>query len=68
MLKKITNLNLEAKTVLLRTDYNVPLTGKTINKYSFWRIKATFKTIRYLVNKKSKIILCAIWADPMEKW
>jgi len=57
MLKKITNLNLEAKTVLLRTDYNVPLTGKTINKYSFWRIKATFKTIRYLVNKKSKIII-----------
>jgi phosphoglycerate kinase len=57
MLKKITNLDLGAKIVLLRTDYNVPLVGKTINKYSSWRIKATFKTIRYLEKKKSKIII-----------
>jgi len=67
MLKKITNLNLAAKTVLLRTDYNVPLAGKTINKYSFWRIKATFKTIRYLVNKKSKIIIVCHLGRPNGK-
>jgi len=57
MLKKITNLNVKAKTVLLRTDYNVPLAGKRINKDSSWRIKATLKTIRYLVDKQAKIVI-----------
>ncbi len=67
MLKKITNLDLDAKTVLLRTDYNVPLAGKTINKHSSWRIKATFKTIKYLEKKKSKIIIVCHLGRPEGK-
>jgi phosphoglycerate kinase len=57
MIKKITELNLENKTVLLRTDYNVPLNKKKIDKYSSWRIDATFETINYLISKNSKIII-----------
>ncbi len=64
MLKKITDLNVKAKTVLLRADYNVPLEGKKINKYSSWRIKATFKTIKYLVDKNSKIIIACHLGRP----
>jgi phosphoglycerate kinase len=41
----------------LRTDYNVPLNKKKIDKYSSWRIDATFETINYLISKNSKIII-----------
>jgi phosphoglycerate kinase len=57
MIKKITDLHLENKTVLLRTDYNVPLNNKKIDKYSSWRIDATFETINYLISKNSRIII-----------
>jgi len=57
MIKTITELNLENKIVLLRTDYNVPLNKKKIDKYSSWRIDATFETINYLISKNSRIII-----------
>jgi len=64
MLKKITEINLRSKTVLLRTDYNVPLKGKRIEKNSHWRIKATLDTINYLINQKAKIIILCHMGRP----
>ncbi|MFA6437436.1 MAG: phosphoglycerate kinase [Candidatus Paceibacterota bacterium] len=57
MIKKITELNLENKTVLLRTDYNVPLNKEKVDKYNTWRIDTTFETINYLVSKNSKMVI-----------
>lgn len=47
--------DLKGKKVLLRVDYNVPLEeGKIKNDF---RIKASYKTIDYLLKNKAKIIL-----------
>ncbi len=54
-MKKITELNLDKKTVILRADLNVPIkNGKILNDE---KIKASLKTIKYLIDNKSKIII-----------
>ncbi len=57
MIKQLSNLPLKEKTILLRTDYNVPLKNGRIDKHSAWRIIATFPTINYLCSKQAKIII-----------
>lgn len=54
-MKKITDFNYEDKKVLLRCDFNVTIKdGKILSDE---RIKASLKTINYLIDKKAKIIL-----------
>ncbi len=56
--KTITDLqNLEGKRVILRCDFNVPLDKATGKITDYTRIDAALKTIKYLIDKKAKVIL-----------
>src|SRR5574344_398965 len=49
------NMDVKDKTVLLRCDYNVPIKdGKILDDT---KIKASLKTINYLLNNNCKIII-----------
>lgn len=64
-IKKIQDLNLDGKTVLVRVDYNVPIKDGLVadNK----RITSTEKTIKYLLEKNCKIVLMAHLGRPKGK-
>ena len=54
-IKKIQDMDLKNKKVLVRVDYNVPLKdGKVDNNK---RIVATEKTIKYLLENNCRIVL-----------
>ena len=48
------NLNIEGKRVLLRVDFNVPINDGAITEDS--RIEKVLPTIKFLINKKAKIV------------
>lgn len=56
-------VNLEGKRVLLRADFNVPIDqfGRIIDKT---RIEAEIPTIKYLVEKGAKVIICSHLGRP----
>lgn len=54
-MKKITDINLENKTVIIRVDYNIPIkNGEIIDDT---RIKESLKTINYAISQNAKIVL-----------
>jgi len=55
MKKCIQNMEVQNKTVILRVDYNVPVKNGIILDDS--KIKASFETINYLLDKNCKIVL-----------
>jgi len=55
----------ESKKILLRVDYNVPIQDGQI--LDFTRINASLPTIKYLLEKKSKIILMSHLGRPKHK-
>ena len=61
--KTIKDINLQGKTVLLRADYNVPLTkdGRIGDDY---RIKKSLPTIEYLIKQNCKIVVCSHLGRP----
>lgn len=46
---------IEGKKILVRVDFNVPLSGKTVRDNN--RIVAALPTIKYLLSKKCKVVL-----------
>lgn len=54
-MRKITDLKLEGKTVIVRVDYNVPIKEGMVADDN--RIRQSLETINYLIEKKCKIIL-----------
>jgi len=56
------NLNIEGKRVLLRVDFNVPINDGAITEDS--RIEKVLPTIKFLINKKAKIIIIAHLGRP----
>jgi phosphoglycerate kinase len=61
-MKKINNLNLKSKKVLLRVDFNVPIEkGKILDDF---RIKTEIPTIKQLMKKRAKIILISHLGRP----
>ena len=57
-IKKLAKLALANKTVLLRVDYNVPLTtGQTRRVRDPRRIQASYKTVDYLLRLNCKVVL-----------
>jgi len=59
------NSNIEGKRVLLRVDFNVPINDGAITENS--RIEKVLPTIRFLINKKAKIIIIAHLGRPKGK-
>ena len=55
-MKRIENMNLTNKTVIIRVDYNVPL-DKNLNIIDDNRIRESLQTINYCLEKNCKIIL-----------
>jgi len=59
------NLNIEGMRVLLRVDFNVPINDGAITENS--RIEKVLPTIKFLINKKAKIIIIAHLGRPKGK-
>ena len=55
-MKRIEDINLNNKKVIIRVDYNVPM-DKNLNITDDNRIKESLKTINYCLDKNCKIIL-----------
>lgn len=58
------DLDVKGKRVLLRVDFNVPLDKKTNEITDDKRIRETLPTIKYLVERDAKAILCSHLGRP----
>lgn len=61
--KTIKDISLKGKTVLVRADYNVPLTkdGKIVDDY---RVKKSLPTLEYLIKQGCKVVVCSHLGRP----
>jgi len=65
--KTIEDIEVKGKKILLRADFNVPLNINTGAISNDSRIRASLPTIKYLVDHKSRIILCSHLGRPKGK-
>lgn len=61
--KTIRDWDIAGKTVLLRADYNVPITPQ-LTIADDYRIKKSLPTIRYLIQQNCKVIICSHLGRP----
>ena len=61
--KSVEDIQVTGKKVLVRCDFNVPFDGEG-NIADTKRIDEAFKTIKYLVDNKAKVILCSHMGRP----
>ena len=59
------NIIIEGKRVLLRVDFNVPTNNGLITETS--RIQKVLPTIKFLINKKAKVIIISHMGRPKGK-
>src|ERR1700690_3239848 len=60
--KTIRDIDLKGKTVLLRADYNVPVSGGKIT--DDYRIRQSLPTIHYLLKQNVRLIICSHLGRP----
>ncbi len=58
----ITKIPLKNKTILVRTDFNVPISNKKITDNT--KIKLSLTTIKYLLKNNCKIVLMSHLGRP----
>ncbi len=61
--KTVRDIDLQGKTVLLRADYNVPVTDKG-DITDGYRITQSLQTIKYLQSQNCKIVICSHLGRP----
>mgnify|MGYP001569273657 CR=1 FL=1 len=60
----LNDLDVNGKRVLVRVDYNVPLDKQTNEIIDDKRIRETLPTIKYIIDKNAKVILCSHLGRP----
>lgn len=62
--KTLKDLNVDGKKVLVRVDYNVPISSETGEISDDTRIVASLDTIKYLLDHNAKVILMSHFGRP----
>ena len=62
--KTVRDIDLKSKTVLLRVDFNVPFRPGTTEISDDSRIRASLATLRYLVERRCKVVVCSHLGRP----